>query len=474
MSFVSGLLGTAGGAAGTGFGNPTSGNILNPASSDMGTQALQNQANLVNAYQPGGTAALASQQQLLGQLGQEAQGQGPNPALNQLAQATGANTANQAALMASQRGTGQNAGLIARQAAQQGAQNQQQAAGQAATLSAQQQLANQQQLAAQQAQLVGQQQTGQQQYTGNVLGQIQSQNNAQVGMQSNINQANAGLAEGQMKGQQNLLGNAVGGIGSAMGLAQGGQVGAAPNLYNLFMNEGGQIPQSMPAMAGGPGSVPMADGGALQPAQGINTIPPPQPAAAGPQSTLGRFIKGAMPTQQVPGQPAPLEGMSQAGNTIGKGIGTGIKSLFGSTPAPQANGYQPVSDIDAPAAPGMPQATTPAFADVVSSPEYEQATSDLSYARGGKVPALVSPGEQYIPPEDVKKVKAGKNPLKTGERIPGKPKYKGNDYRNDTVKKTLKEGGVVIPNNIMQGPNPAWNAMRFVHAHTRSLTKKSK
>jgi hypothetical protein len=57
-----------------------------------------------------------------------------------LSQATGANTANQAALMAGQRGSGANAGLMARQAAQQGAANQQNSAGQAATMQANQSL----------------------------------------------------------------------------------------------------------------------------------------------------------------------------------------------------------------------------------------------------------------------------------------------------------------------------------------------
>jgi len=88
-----------------------------------------------------------------------------------------------------------------------------------------------------------------------------------------------------------------------------------------------------------------------------------------------------------------------------------------------------------------------------------------NYAQGGEVKAMVSPGEQYLAPADVAKVKQGKNPLAVGERIPGTPKYAGNNYANDTVPKNLEAGGVVIPNSIMQGKNPAWNAMRFVHAH---------
>lgn len=372
----------------------------------MGTDALKQQQDLINAYQPGGTAALASQQQLLGQLGQQAVGQGPNPAQNQLNQATAANTANTAALMAGQRGSSQNAGLIARQAGQQGAQNQQQAAGQAATMNAQQQIAARQQLAAQQAQMVGQQQQGQQQYTGNVLGALAGQNANQTS-----------LAKQQMQGQSNLLGNVMGAIGTGVGMLSGGPAGAAvgsqvgknfstymnggqwqadqqqqnagyasggevgaghmPNNLDM-MNEGGQMPQ-----------LPMAQGGGV----------------SGPQSKLGQHFAG-----------------------------------MSSRPMPQA----------------MPS------------------MQPMPFAQGGKVPALVSPGEQYIPPQEVKAVAEGKkNPLKTGERIPGKPKVPGavNSYANDTVKRNLDEGGVVIPRSIMQGPNPHWEAMRFVHAHTRSLKK---
>ena len=39
-----------------------------------------------------------------------------------------------------------------------------------------------------------------------------------------------------------------------------------------------------------------------------------------------------------------------------------------------------------------------------------------------------------------------------------------NSYANDTVKANLDEGGIVIPRSITQGPNPHWNAMKFVHA----------
>jgi hypothetical protein len=87
-------------------------------------------------------------------------------------------------------------------------------------------------------------------------------------------------------------------------------------------------------------------------------------------------------------------------------------------------------------------------------------------ARGGKVPAMVSPGERYLPPAEAKAVKEGKkDPMKAGEKIPGKPKYPGNNYANDVVPKTLEEGGLVIPNSVMQSKHPGWAARKFVDAH---------
>lgn len=85
------------------------------------------------------------------------------------------------------------------------------------------------------------------------------------------------------------------------------------------------------------------------------------------------------------------------------------------------------------------------------------------FAAGGKVNAIMSPGEVYLSPGKAKEVaKDGKNPIKEGEKIPGKPKVSGNSYENDVVPKKLEEGGVVIPNSIMQSEDPAGAAADFV------------
>lgn len=87
-------------------------------------------------------------------------------------------------------------------------------------------------------------------------------------------------------------------------------------------------------------------------------------------------------------------------------------------------------------------------------------------AKGGVVPALVSPGEIYLKPEQVSKVKQGANPMKVGEKIPGKPKVGGakDSYQNDFVKKDLKEGGIVLPRSVTKSDNPNKHADAFIHA----------
>jgi len=222
MSFVSDVVGSVLGGAKS-APQINLGSIQNPTSPEQVQQAQQQVANayaqqlaFVQALQ--GNQGLSAQNQLLAQLQQQAQGQGPNPAAAQLAQATAANTANQAALMAGQRGASANAGLVGRQIAQQGAANQQNMAGQAATMQANQQLAAQQQLGA----LAGQQ-LGQQQAALGQLGQIGlGQQGNLLGAQSNFNQAQLSGQQANLQAQMQanqqrnqLIGGLIGGAASA-------------------------------------------------------------------------------------------------------------------------------------------------------------------------------------------------------------------------------------------------------------------
>lgn len=186
------------------------------------------------------------QQALAGQLGQMAQGQGPNPAQAALNQSTGQNIASQAALMAGQRGAGANPGMVGRNIAQQGGALQQQAVGQGATLQAQQQLAAIQALQQQQGLLASTsgQQVAQQQAQGNAVSQNVLGNQGQIfGMQANQNSANAGVQQQNAKSQAGVVGGILNGIGSAIGLSQGGNV--PQSKVGMFlanvMKDGGKV-----------------------------------------------------------------------------------------------------------------------------------------------------------------------------------------------------------------------------------------
>lgn len=215
-------------------------------------------------------------------------------------------------------------------------------------------------------------------------------------------------------------------------------------------------------------------------------VPGPASPEAGPQSRVGKFFS-AFKDDQAPSDGSTMtpsqKAIGSAGTAIGTGIGKGLSSLFGSSSskedaAPAAAQYAPQDDLgnSAQTSGGISQG---AFNALQEAGENIGDSGDPGMYKGGRVPALLSPGEQYLPPKDVKKViREGKNPLDLGERIPGKPKYPGNDYRNDTEKKTLKEGGMVIPNEVMQSKNPHFESMKFVHAHIAKnrgiLPKRSK
>lgn len=76
-------------------------------------------------------------------------------------------------------------------------------------------------------------------------------------------------------------------------------------------------------------------------------------------------------------------------------------------------------------------------------------------SKGGKVPAMVSPGEKYLTPGEAKKVASGKaDPMKTGKTIPGKAKVAGDSPKNDTVYRKLDDGGVVVNRNTLKSNDP--------------------
>ncbi len=310
--------------------------------------------------------------------------------------------------MAGQRGTGANAGLLARQAAMQGGANQQAAAGQGATMQAQQSLGALGQLGGMANQQAGQQAQGlqnlnaaQQGYQSNLLNAIGQQNSAKVANQTSLNSAGAGLQQQSNSATGGLLG------------------GAASALTGGLFAEGGMV---------------------------APTLAEPK---LGPRSKAAAHFADSMKAT------VPVEGVGAstgiAGNAIGTGLAAGINAIGGlfkpSAPAPLAGG--PMDNMGAPAAPMVPGAE-------VQMPMYA--------AKGGRVPAIVSPGEAYIPPDRVQRVAKGGNVKKEAEMIPGKASVKGDSLKNDTVPKNLEPGGIVIPRSVMQSDNPALEAHKFVAA----------
>jgi len=248
--------------------------------------------------------------------------------------------------------------------------------------------------------------------------------------------------------------------------------GSTPNSPSV------SIPQVKSQSSGGGGGAGgllalLAGGGGIQPMQDLGS----SQAAIGPQSYAGQYFAGTSPNRGV-----------DAGSNLsiaGVSIPT-IKDYFSgnkSTQTPSTDGGTATNRSD--------DATQEDYlaADKMlgSNNEYELSASNndeempdmrksqdmeasqdfpVTAARGGKVPAMVSPGEKYLSPRDVKKVERGANPMEVGEKIPGKPRVKGakNSYANDTVPKTLEEGGIVLPRSVTQAKHPHWAAHKFVSA----------
>jgi len=423
MGFMAGTFSAPGGgwnASGTQIAQPSTVAQANTAYGQA-QQGIGQQQGLVGQTAPGGAQGFANQSALAGQLSNQAQGQGPNPAQAALNAATGQNIASQGALMAGQRGAGSNPALIARQAAMQGANTQQQAVGQSATMQAQQQLAAQHQLANLSAQQVGQQANAvsgfnqaAQSEQGNLLGSIGAQNNANVGMQSNINSTNAGIQGINAQGQQALTGGILGAAGGALkglaGFAEGGVVpetGPTTSFGKYFNQDTqGQSPSSL----AGTTNMPQGTGALYQGSKD---------AGSGMMSLLGKIA------------PMAVETMSEGGK-----LGTRAMSK---------SGEQTSSGVS---------------------------TNYGSYAKGGKVKAMLSPGEIYLPPKKAKAVAAGKMSPMVGEKISGNARVAGDSLKNDTVPKTLESGGVVVKRSQANDPEKARSFVQAVMAHSMAPKKR--
>lgn len=292
MAFIGSMLG--GGKQSSTLGatqdqlNTANGQVTNSYDQQQALlQQLQAQNGIGNQ-----TNVFQQQQQLANQLQQQALGGGPNPAQDQLNQNTGNNIAAQSAMMAGQRNSSSNAGLAARNAANQGANMQQQATGQSATMQAQQQISAQQALAQQQ------------QAMGATAGQ-------QVGQLQNAHQ---GIAQTAIGNQNGLLNNAnsqnsaAASANAATGKAIGSLLGAAGSAAGMFF--GG------PAGAVGAGALAGGLGGTEE--HGYSAAPTGQVGGVALSPSQYKFSKGG----QVPGK-ANVAGDSKANDTVNAKLSPG-------------------------------------------------------------------------------------------------------------------------------------------------------
>lgn len=427
---IAGLLGIGGGnLGGTGFStNPGATPDQIAQSYHDNQNLLNNQEGLANTLNPQAASAVNAQNTLSGQYAQQALGQGPNVAQTMLNTSTGNNIAGQAALMAGQRGAAANPALLARQAAQQGASTQQQAAGQAATLQAQQQIA------AQQAQAgLASNQIAQSQGATNAATQAgQGEQGILQGANAQQNQIQGQLAGNTLANQQKLTGGVLNAGGGALEslLYEGGEIHGPKKLD--FIHKMAKL-----GMEHFHGPEKMADGGL--------TVMPQQQYQA-PQMMLNNNvpqyggISSSAPSIEDPkkkadkAKPDPMEGAQEIG------------------PVGSADLINPLGS----AAPSM--LTMAAYEGGEMHPPEFQGPHKSHIANylmnaGGKVPALVSPGEIKLTPEQVKQVvKNNVDPAKIGMKYGGKAKVKGDSKKNDVIPDDLEDGDVIVDRDHMMTP----------------------
>lgn len=188
--------------------------------------------------------------------------------------------------------------------------------------------------------------------------------------------------------------------------------------------------------------------------------------AVGQQATGIQNLNAAQQAEQqnilnsIAQQNAANVGMTSNINSTNAGVTSNANNLAGTGIGGLFNGVGVATGL----LPAATKTAAPAAAGLAAGGQVGSFAEYLGLALGGKVPALVSPGERYLSPSDAKKAAQGTNPMKLGEKIPGKAKVAGDSPKNDTVKKDLKSGGVVLPRSVTQSKNPGDASKRFVDA----------
>lgn len=427
-----GVAGAVGNALGTNNNFQATGATISPGTNTAQLQGAYNGAQagltgaeaLNNTLTPGVAQGASSQNILTNQLQSQALGGGPNPAQAALNQNTGQNIAQAAALAAGTRGAGTNAGLIASNAAQQGANTQQQAVGQGATLQAQQTLAAQNALEnlagtqVQQGTNAVQLNNQAQQNEQNILqGANTATNNANVSQQENINSTNAAVAAGNQNSNSGIIGgigNAINSVGKFLGFAEGGQVPDhimhMAKIYYPHLAGGGAVwENSVPATS-------MINPGAPVNLPAYNNTPIYKSSSGSSNSGSREGAQGTNPTG--------VDG------TYGLGGQSMVDSLGATNPYGAA-----------PTALQMPQLGAGIGSAASQAPSL--GLGALAYAKGGKV-----------------------QKMEKGGKVPGPPPKINHDaYSNDKVNAKLTPGEVVIDLDTLHDKGSLGKMARFVAAN---------
>ncbi len=391
---MGGVVGAVGGILGGGGGaSPVQAQLQDAlfskdqlAKADYDTQSqLRGQQNL--ADQLAGVGGLQNQQDILQQqqqlanaLGQQAAGQGPNPAQQQFKQNVDAGTQAAAGTIASQKGISPAlaAELIARQ--QGGAM--QNAAGTAATLQAQQQLAAQQALMQQQAQMQG---VAGQQVANQIGGQnfltnaTQGQQNQLVGSYQNTQGQNVNA----MTGAANINAQQDAAKQARSSAITGGLLNAAGTIGGAML--GGPVG----AIAGGALAKGVGDFSAGSGAGAASLTMPSSTPSQGPLPTSSfHLAEGGKIEKMAAGGMAKMSPSLEAIHNIYHGplMAEGGQATMRTMPMKAMQGYS--SFVEGGNVPGKPKV------------EHNSYSNDT-------VPAMLSPGEIVIPLDELNKGNPG-------------------------------------------------------------------
>ncbi len=283
--------------------------------------------------------------------------------------------------------------------------------------------------------------------TGSNAGLIARQAAQQgAGIQENATGQAAALRQQQQLNAQQNLGNIYGQIGQESGQQLGSylQGNAQQNQQILGTNQ----------INAGIGQGNTQGAGSVM--SGIGQALPGIASALSPAKTAGA------PSTNVFANPSNPSSGGPDANAVAQYLGRAEGGLIEQDKTQLPDHLQMISDIYHP--------------NESAHNGYNAATNQ--YAKGGKVSALVSPGEIELKPQEAKKVAEGKaDPMKIGTHIPGKPKVPGavNSYDNDNVPKKLSVGSVIVPRSETKSEYPSRNSTEFVKAVVdKQINKKGK